>query len=199
MLQAQNSFVPPNAAGNFEDPPYLGTIPKFAPARRAAWTGRQVAGGTELDSMPDSGPWLDQRFAGPCISKKRDAWSIARHAHKYCAVRIHRTPRRQRFHPLHRSIPIEAKWMTSSRVTKGFYVNEAGQQQSSPGFLTQDSWTDPVIKSTVTWVGYTFLELADGAAEHLKTSTEPAHMASFTPWPADAERSSSVEGSRWTP
>ena len=83
--------------------------------------------------------------------------------------------------------------MTNSCVTKGFYVNAAGQHQSSPGFLTKDSWTDPVIKSTVTWVGYTFFELADGAAEHLKTSTEPAHMASFTPWPADAERSSSVE------
>ena len=82
MLQAQNSFVPPNAAGNFEDPPYLGTIPKFAPARRAALTGRQVAGGTELDSMPDSGPWLDQRFAGPCVGKKRVAWRIARDAQK---------------------------------------------------------------------------------------------------------------------
>ena len=64
---------------------------------------------------------------------------------------------------------------------------------NNKGFLTQGSWTDPVIKSTVTWVGYTFFELADGAAEHLKTSTEPAHMASFTPWPADADRSSSVE------
>ena len=83
--------------------------------------------------------------------------------------------------------------MTSSRVTMGFYVNEAGQHQSSPGFLTQDSWTDPVIKSTVTWVGYTFFELVDGAAEHLKTSTEPAHMASFMLWPAADERSSSVE------
>ena len=49
--------------------------------------------------------------------------------------------------------------MTSSRVTKGFYINEAGQQQKSLGFLTKDSWTDPVIKSTVTWVGYTFFEL----------------------------------------
>ena len=78
MLQAQNSFVPPNAAGNFEDPPYLGTIPKFVPARRAALTGRHVARGTELDSMPDSGPWLDQRFAGPCINKKPDAMRAMR-------------------------------------------------------------------------------------------------------------------------
>ena len=61
--------------------------------------------------------------------------------------------------------PVEAKWMTYRRATNGFYVNEARQHQSSPGFLTQDSWTDPVIKSTVTWVGYSFFELVDGAAE----------------------------------
>ena len=45
----------------------------------------------------------------------------------------------------------------------------------------------------MTWVGYTFFELVDGAAENLKTTTEPAHLASFTPWPADEDRSSSVE------
>ena len=104
-------------------------------------------------------------MVGPKVFWSLDAWSIARHAQKFYAVRIHRAPRRQRFHPLHRSAPVEAKWITNRRLTKGLYVNEAGQHQSSPGFLTQDSWTDPVIKSTVTWVGYSFFELVDGAAE----------------------------------
>ena len=111
--------MPPNAArGSFEEP-YLGTIPKLAPDRRAALARRQLAGGTELDSMPDSGPWLDHWFAGPCVGKKRDAWSIARHAQKFYAVRIHRAPRRQRFHPLHRSTPVEAKWMTNQACDEG--------------------------------------------------------------------------------
>ena len=91
MLQAQNSFVPPKDAGKHEDPPYLGTIPKFAPDKRAALTGRQVAGGTDLDSMPDSGPWLDQRFAGPCVGKSgtHGALRVMRKSSMLCASTEH--------------------------------------------------------------------------------------------------------------
>lgn len=43
--------------------PYIGAMPKFPPARQAAEKDKNIAGGTQLDQMPQQGPWLVERLS----------------------------------------------------------------------------------------------------------------------------------------
>ena len=55
--------------------PYIGAMPKFPPARLAAEKAMKKAGGTQLDQMPQQGPWLDERFGAPSRSGKK-GWMV---------------------------------------------------------------------------------------------------------------------------
>eukprot|EP00435_Cladocopium_sp_Y103_P071103 s386_g36.t1 len=158
LVQCQVAFESGDATG-FQDPPYVGTMPKFATARRAAETGKGLAGGTALDVMP----------------KGHTEHLAARDSIRCTAV--------------HR----QAGWLQESHVTKALYAPKDGQPLTSPGFLVQDSWMNPVVRSNTPWVGYTFFEMKDGAAEAMGNYVEPAAAAKHVPWPTLATRSTSEE------
>ena len=136
-----------DAAGSEGHPkqdPYIGALPKFPPARKAAEKAQQKSGGTGLDEMPRHGPWLDEKYRQPNTTGKKDSWSVAKCGNEIFLVKVHRAPRRQRFHPLHRSAPVEAKFLTAERVTKAFFLNPADDGR---GFLVSDRWDNPVVRS----------------------------------------------------
>ena len=161
--------------------PYIGAMPKFPPARLAAEKAMKKAGGTQLDQMPQQGPWLDERFGAPSRSGKKDGWSVTKCDQSIYLVRIHRAARKQRFHPLHRSAPVDAKFLTGERITKAFYVDG----RNEPGFLVADQWNDPVVRAEFQWVGFTFLKMKMEAMDdlNLNIQLEPATVTAGPPWP----------------
>ena len=170
-----------SSAGRPKQDPYIGTLPKFPPARREAEKAQKKSGGTGLDEMPRHGPWLDEKYRQPNTTGKKDSWSVAKCGNEIFLVKVHRAPRKQRFHPLHRSAPVEAKFLTGERVTKAFFLNPA---DDGPGFLVSDRWDNPVVRSEAKWTGYTFLTMRNEALEGLKIQLEPADTADGPPWPA---------------
>jgi hypothetical protein len=142
---------------------------------------QKAAGGTMLDEMPRQGPWLDSRYLQPNTSGKKDSWSVAKCGDEIFLVKVHKSPRKQRFHPLHRSAPVEAKFLTGERVTKAFFVNPA----DGVGFLVADRWDDPVVRAEARWIGYTFLTMQREVMEQMNLSIqlEPATTANNPPWP----------------
>ena len=131
--------------------------------------------------MPRHGPWLDEKYRQPNTTEKKDSWSVAKCGHEIFLVKVHRAPRRQRFHPLHRSAPVDAKFLTGERVTKAFFLNPT---DDGPGFLVSDRWDNPVIRSEAKWTGYTFLTMKNEALEGMRIQLEPANTADGPPWPA---------------
>eukprot|EP00435_Cladocopium_sp_Y103_P025589 s4968_g6.t1 len=76
-----------------------------------------------------------------------------------------------------------AKWLAANWCTP----------PSDEGRSKEDSWMNPVVRSKTPWVGYTFFEMTDGAAEELGNYVEPAAPALHVPWPSSATRSTSQE------
>ena len=103
----------------------MGTLPKFPPARKEAEKAQKTAGGTMLDEMARHGPRLGDRYRQPTTTGKKDSWSVAKCGNEIFLVKVRKSPRKQLFHPLHRSAPVEAKFLSGERVTKAFYVNTA--------------------------------------------------------------------------
>ena len=157
------------AMGKSSTVPYIGTLPKYPPARKEAKVEQQKAGGTELDVMPEHGPWLDARYSQPSSTSKRDGWSVAKSGPDLYLVRIHRSGRKQRFHPLHRSCPMDAEFLTGERITKAWYTDVT----KGPGFLVKDKWLDPVVRSENQWKGFTFLRMK---ADTLEALNLPIHI-----------------------
>ena len=72
--------------------PYIGTLPKFPPARTEAEKAQKKSGGTGLDEMPRHGPWLDEKYRQPNTTGKKDSWSVAKCGHEIFLVKVHRAP-----------------------------------------------------------------------------------------------------------
>ena len=180
MLQCAAAMGAPSSSSEIRGP-YIGALPKFPPARRDAEMAQKAAGGTMLDGMPRHGPWLDSRYLQPNTTGKKDSWSVAKCGEEIFLVKVHKSPRKQRFHPLHRSAPIEAQFLTGERVTKAFFVNPA----DGVGFLVADRWDDPVVRAESRWIGYTFLTMRREVMEKMNLSIqlEPAATAEDPPWP----------------
>ena len=119
MLQCAAAMGAPSSSSEIRGP-YIGALPKFPPARRDAEMAQKAAGGTMLDGMPRHGPWLDSRYLQPNTTGKKDSWSVAKCGEEIFLVKVHKSPRKQRFHPLHRSAPIEAQFLTGERSQKPF-------------------------------------------------------------------------------
>ena len=101
--------------------PYIGTLPKFPLARKESEKAQKKAGGTMLGETPRHGPWLDDRYGGPSTTGKKDGCSVTKCGQNVYLVRIHRSARKQRFHPLQRSAPVDAKFLTGERIREAFY------------------------------------------------------------------------------
>ena len=78
---------------------------------------------------------------------KTDSWTVAKYGTEVFLIKVHKSPRKQRFHPLHRSAPVDAAFLTGERVTKAFFVNAA----DGVGFIVADEWTNPVIRAEAKW------------------------------------------------
>lgn len=77
---------------------------------------------------------------------------------------------------------MEAKFLTGERVTKAFYVDG----RNGLGFLVEDHWHDPVVRSEYQWQGFMFLRMKMEAMEEMNLSirVEPAVTAAEEPsWP----------------
>eukprot|EP00435_Cladocopium_sp_Y103_P072090 s178_g39.t1 len=109
---------------------------------------------------------------------KRDTWSLTKCNLETYLVKVHKTPRCQRFHPLHRNPPVSPQYLSGERVTKAWFV-EGGTEEI--GFLVCGHWANPVVRSATKWIGYTFLKVKSGAEEemHLKTEPEKVDVASL--------------------
>ena len=84
-------------------------------------------------------------------------------------VRIHSKGRKTRFHPLHSSLPVEAKEFHGLRVTKRFLLD--GNMA-----ITQDHWMDENrTHDNATWSGYTFLKLKDASGDHNDPSDDGSY------------------------
>ena len=145
------------------------SLPVALDRRLAAKVVQKKAGGTELDVMPQHGPWLDARYSQPSSTSKKDGWSVAKSGPDLYLVRTHRSGRKQRFHPLRRSCPMDAEYLTGERITKAWYTDAS----SGPGFLVKDKWLDPVVLSENQWKGFTFLRMR---ADTLEALNLPIHI-----------------------
>ena len=68
-------------------------------------------------------------------------------------VRVHSKSRKRRYHPLHSSVPVDARELQGLRVTKRFLVDRRM-------IITQDHWTgENRTEDNMGWSGYTFLKL----------------------------------------
>ena len=114
----------------------------------------------------------------PCASWTRPATSGAEGSHgsvwgleqyQYCptghnrwdlsklevgwVIRIHGRGRKRRFHPLHQSLPVEAKELEGPRITKRFL-------RGGKADVCWDEWTGSnITDDNETWSGYTFLQV----------------------------------------
>ena len=96
----------------------------------------------------------------------------------------------KRFHPLHRSAPVDAAFLTGERVTKAFFTTAA----DGVGFIVADEWTNPVVRAEAQWVGYTFLTMKTDALQGMNIQLESAESNVEAPWvPADTGPASDVE------
>ena len=127
----------------------------------------------------ENGRWaMDDRYRQPNTTGKKDSWSVAKCGNEIFLVKVPRSPRKQRFHPLRRS---EAKFLTGERVTKAFYVNLADRV----GFLVSGRWDDPVVRAEAQWIGYTFLTMLPEVMDKMNLSIQldPATTTDRPPWP----------------
>ena len=60
--------------------------------------------------------------------KDKDGWSVTKCDQSIYLVRIHRAAWKQRFHPLHRNVPVDAKFLTGSKkwTLQGFWSPTSG-------------------------------------------------------------------------
>lgn len=106
--------------------------------------------------MNEIPPWeLDQFQREPVGSS--DLWDETMRTSMGWIVRVHRKPRVQPFHPLHRSTPVAQQGLGSDRVTVVF-------QHGKKVGVVQDKWQDPasskVLKDHVgRWRGFTFFKV----------------------------------------
>ena len=126
--------------------------------------------GTEFVGQPGSTPmaellqpWVLNITTGfPC--GKKDMWDTTL-LHRRWLVRHHAGQRKQLFHPLHSSTPIDVSELDGQRVT--LMMHQDGSRE-----IDEDDWISTRRYRYDGWRGYTFLRLRDARREEQDTAAE---------------------------
>ena len=126
--------------------------------------------GTEFVGQPGSTPmaellqpWVLNITTGfPC--GKKDMWDTTL-LHRGWLVRHHAGQRKQLFHPLHSSTPIDVSELDGQRVT--LMIHQDGSRE-----IYEDDWISTRRYRYDGWRGYTFLRLRGARCEEQDTAAE---------------------------
>ena len=109
-----------------------------------------------VESEKPKAPWSRDRFQFRPTGAERWDMSLLEEG---WIVRVHSKSRKRRYHPLHSSVPVDARELQGLRVTKRFLVD--GRM-----IITQDHWTgENRTEDNMGWSGYTFLKLSSAPSD----------------------------------
>ena len=130
-------------------------------------------------------PWLNREFNQPPYAANDDVWIMM----DAWVVRIHRSLRTRRFHPVHRSCPVRINDLEPQRVSVIWWSGPRGWEKS----IQHDEWgtgnadPDPPVQGQ--WRGWTFFRLAEsnqvGASSSNVRRLQP-DVVTWTPQYEDA-------------
>ena len=171
----QRALVP--ADGTVEQPPWKGSRTTSSAAASSGGVGpviqqgigwwpqipQAVVGGPpcsqwseNVESEKPKAPWSRDRFQFRPTGAERWDMSLLEEG---WIVRVHSKTRKRRYHPLHSSVPVDARELQGLRVTKRFLVD--GRM-----IITQDHWTgENRTDDNMGWSGYTFLKLSSAPSD----------------------------------
>ena len=122
-------------------------------AKSPSLAAMRVANYSEVHGEPEGDPWTRPWF-DRCPGHGKDQWIETLRSEGWL-VRSHATWPARTFHPLHKTLPLEAKDLTGVRVSVGF-------DEENNKVVRIDDWMTPtsnLFEPKKQWKGWTFLQL----------------------------------------